>query len=163
MSAHEGGEGIPQDGKAQGVTTIVYRDGILASDSGVFDRGVLVARTPDKIWRNPDGSLAGFTGCFGDLAKFREWMQGGCEGDAPDMQDDCEGLQIMPDGTVYWYGDKARKIRQDGPFFPIGAGFRIAIGALHMGATAEQAVQICCDLDDSTAGPVYTLELEAEA
>jgi hypothetical protein len=68
------------------------------------------------------------------------------------------GLVIHDDGEVY--------VMAEGPPFPIecpyhtmGSGRDIALGALAMGATAEQAVDIAARHDQATAGITQTIKV----
>lgn len=144
------------------MTTIAFRDGILAADQAIFDRDTYCGQTV-KIHRAGCGSIGGVAGCFGDASTFREWMSSAVVVDFivnPPPQFDhenSEALLIKPDGSVFWIGPGKRWVQQWGPYFAIGSGFRIAMGALAAGVSAEQAVKIACDLDAYTRGPVDTL------
>lgn len=139
------------------MTTIVYRDGVLAADSAVTDRETYVGETI-KIWRSPMGVLGGVTGCLGDSAKFRDWFVGGCQGGVPDFSDnDSEALLVQPDGSVEWVGKGQKRFAIKSRFYAIGSGFKIALGALHAGASAERALEIACDIDNYTRRPILML------
>jgi hypothetical protein len=144
------------------MTTIALRDGILAADRAIFDRDTYCGQTV-KIHRAGCGAIGGVAGCFGDASTFREWMTSSAWVDvsSPPQFDheNSEALVIKPDGSVFWIGPGKRWVQQWGPFFAIGSGFRIAMGALAAGASASEAVSIACDLDCYTRGPVDTLEL----
>lgn len=147
------------------MTTIAYRDGILAGDQAIFDRDTYCGQTV-KIHRAGCGAIGGVAGCFGDLSIFREWMNNGAVlklalTNPPEFQHlDSEALVIDTDGSVYWIGHGKRWVQQCAPFFALGSGFRIAMGALAAGASASKAVLIACDLDAYTRGPVNTLKLD---
>jgi len=139
------------------MTTIVYRDGILAADTAVFDRGTYCGQAI-KITSAPSGLVAGSAGCMGDAAALRDWVLDGAAGDPPKWRDeDSEGILIQ-NGVVYWIGPGQKKIAYDAaPYIAIGSGFQVAMGALAMGASAERAVEIACDLDNRTRRPVTVL------
>jgi hypothetical protein len=145
------------------MTTIAYRDGILAADRAIFDRDTYCGETL-KIHRANGGEIGGVAGCFGDASTFRQWMASldGVDLSGPPSfeHENSEALFLTPDGRCFWIGPGKRWVQQHGPFFAIGSGFRIAMGALAAGASAEQAVKIACDLDSYTRGPVDTLKLE---
>ena len=141
------------------MTTIAYRDGILAADTSIWDRGTY-AGCVEKICRAPNGFMGGMAGCLGDTATFLAWLKAGAEGDPPASKDeDSEGLLISPDGTLEWIGCKDRRVVVDNPYFATGSGFRVAMGALHAGATAEKAIEVACDLDCTTQRPITVLKL----
>lgn len=142
------------------MTTIVFRDGVLAADTAVFDRGCYCGQA-EKIHRAPNGSLFGAAGALGDLVRFKDWMMAGePEDKRPEFRDDdSEAIVIRPDGTVHWFGtrDYAEIV---GDFHAIGSGFRVAMGAFAAGATAEQAIEIAADIDSHTRRPIKVLKLE---
>lgn len=141
------------------MTTIIYRDGVLVADTAIFDRGCYCGEAT-KIFKRDDGTMYGVAGAIGDLARFHGWMIGGEPPDAKpsfDPQNDSEAIVIRPDGTVEWWGAADQAVTITGDFFAIGSGFRIAMGALAHGATAEEALAICADLDNSTRRPLIVL------
>jgi hypothetical protein len=145
------------------MTTVVYRDGVLASDTAVFDRGCYCGEAT-KITRGPDGTIGGCAGALAVLSRFLGWIESGCEGEPPSIpeNEDSECLWVTPDGLVWWLGPNSRPTTLQGKYFAIGSGFRIAVGALAMDATAIRAVEVCADLDSSTRRPIQTLTLGAE-
>lgn len=138
------------------MSIIVYRDGIMAADSIVVDRGVHVASTSEKIWRAPDGGLVACCGALGEIMRFREFLE---TGKKTEMANNFEGLQIYPDGTQWWWGPDLLPARLESSYHAIGYAFEIALGALAMGAAAPLTVSICCDLSVNCALPVVTVEL----
>lgn len=142
------------------MTTIVFRDGILAADRAIFDRETYCGETL-KIFRSECGAIGGLAGFMGDSATFRDWMAapGGIAIDQPPefQHQDSEALVITKAGDCYWIGPGKRWAKQLAEYHVIGSGFRIAMGALAAGVSAEQAVKIACDLDTYTRGPVDLL------
>lgn len=142
------------------MTTIVYRDGIMAADTAVFDRGTYCGKAT-KIWRNSAGWLFGGAGALGDIAIYRDWFMAGMTGETPKFEENrSEGLAVDPEGRMFWHGTESRHVQIEGPYAAIGTGFQIALGALYMGATAEQAVEMACDLDAITRRPTTILRLK---
>lgn len=140
------------------MTTIIYRDGVLVADTAVFDRGCYCGQAV-KIHKLPNGTMFGCAGALGDMSRFREWMGKGApieERPAFSQDNDSEALIVRPDGTVEWFG-ATDTIAVVGDFHAIGSGFRIAMGALAHGATAEEAIAICADLDNHTRRPITVL------
>lgn len=147
------------------MTTIAYRDGVLAADSGNWHSNVLY-RSALKVARGPDGSLHGVTGSAADAETYIRWVQSGMEGDAPkpDAINREEGrsafiaLVVPPSGdlvrvwTAYGWED-----HHGVQFMAVGAGSEMAIGAMAAGATAEQAVAIVAEHSTYAALPVRTV------
>ncbi len=137
------------------MTTIAYRDGIMAADSKISDRGCYVGST-QKIFRADDGTIGGMAGCLGDLGIFRDWLLSGRVGPCEFMDDSSEALFVTPDGRVWNAFHGGRIFEITGPsYFAAGSGFRIALGAMAAGASAAEALRICCDLDSETRTPIW--------
>lgn len=141
------------------MTTIIYRDGVLIADTAVFDRGCYCGEVV-KIFKRDDGTMFGVAGAIGDLARFRDWMLAGETPDAKptfDPGNDSEAIVIRPDGSAEWWGAADTAVPIVGAYHTIGSGFLIAMGALAHGATAEEAADICADLDSRTQRPFTVL------
>jgi hypothetical protein len=145
------------------MTTIVYRDGMLSADTAVFDRGTYCGQGR-KIAKAADGTIGGGAGAWGDVAALLNWLDSGAEGSPPTIANDADSeyLWVRPNGDVWWAGSGSLPTLMNVPWAVAGSGFRIAMGALAHGATAEEAVLICADLDNLTRGPVDVLRLGAK-
>lgn len=128
------------------MTTVAVKDGIMAADSMISSS---YGRKTDKI-RKVRGSYYGVAGNWDDALKFFEWRSKG--GDPPQM-DDIAALEIRKTKLFYWQGAVVEEIK---PPYAIGSGADIAMGAMYFGATAEQAVALACEFDDTTGLPVVT-------
>lgn len=137
------------------MTTIAVRDHIMVSDSCAWE-GDICTGALDKLFRAKDGSVWGFAGKVAGATKFKAWADV-MEGDPPETKD-TEILFMRPDGTVRtWEEDAWVDIRA--PYFAIGSGSHIALGAMHMGATAQQAVEAASNYDAFTGGEIVVFEL----
>lgn len=145
------------------MTTIAYRDGVLAADTAVHDRGVYCGEVT-KIYQYRDGTMGGAAGCLGDVAAMREFIASGGMNEPPEFKDeDSEGILIRPWGKVEWIGEKRKRIELTGEFFAIGSGFKLALGAMHAGADAIRAVEIAAHLDNHTRAPLTILRSKVRA
>lgn len=149
------------------MTTVAYRDGIMAGDSGNLYSNVMY-RGAVKVARGPDGSLHGITGGAGDAGEYIRWVLAGMPGEAPKPEPTNreEGLSafvalVVPPGgsvlrlwTAFGWED-----HHGVPFFAIGAGSEMAIGAMAAGATAEEAVAIVAEHSTYAAHPIRTVSL----
>jgi hypothetical protein len=144
------------------VTTIAYKDGVLASDSGVFYGDYLVGET-EKIWRVGD-ILVGAVGSAGFARKFLDWVRSGRGGSGFDIgpdniPDGGSAFIILYDAVREWdsgcKGGPPLKIAA--PFYAWGSGAAVALGAMAAGASAEEAVKIAIQYDVSSAGAVQVL------
>lgn len=141
------------------MTTIAYRGGVIAGDSQAVDdetqrkfyEGSKVFKHKGKIW--------GSCGSAVDCAMFNEWMRKG----GPEPKLDCkkEFYALAWDGVQLWYYnqgfDKPEKIKNE--FIAIGSGGAAAEGAMHMGATAVEAVRIAAKIDLYTGGKITSRKI----
>ncbi len=141
------------------MTTIAFKDGILAADSGVFQSGRWCG-SADKLIRASDGGMAAVAGSLVDTEVVRSALKEQETGGGFDISDDSEALVIRPDGQVYNAFTNSRICFVDGPFHALGSGFDIAFGAMAAGASALEAVKIAAEYDVNTRGPFQTMEIE---
>lgn len=130
----------------------------MVGDTALFDRGVYCGGTP-KVFKRADGYLLGIAGSLTEVAQVRDWFLGDGSLEVEFPSGDSEAIIVKPDGTVIWRGRHPQWVQIEGPYHAIGSGFKLAIGAMAMGATALEAIKICCDLDDNTRRPVKSVRL----
>lgn len=134
------------------MTTFAYKDGVLATDSAVSGSGTYCGSTT-KGGRAQDGTLAAACGDLSGVPAILEWLEGGAQGEPPIPKDTNEYFVARPDGTCLWVGvNGAAQVHA--PFHAGGSGASIALGAMAAGASAQAAVEIACDLDNSSRRPV---------
>jgi len=140
------------------MTTIAYRDGVLAADTQITCGGT-IGGYAQKAFRK-GAVLYATAGSSGPGEAFRNWLEGGMKGDAPDMAEDKDSDghgYIFPGGDrVVWRYNKVWA-SHSAPFFAYGSGADIALGAMAMGATAEEAVRVAAKFDTGTGGEVTVL------
>lgn len=142
------------------MTTIAYRDGVLAGDTQITC-GATIDGWTQKVFRKGP-ILYATTGCSGLGDAFRAWVEGGLVGDAPAMKregDDAEASgYIFPGGdrVVWRYNSVWASHRA--PFFAYGSGAEIALGAMLAGASAEEAVKLAAERDTNTGGEITVLK-----
>lgn len=147
------------------MTTIAYRAGIMAADSGAWLSNVAY-RTANKLAVGPDGSLHGVTGGQGECETYLQWVRGGMAGEAPkpepagdagDNRSSFLALVISPAGDLSVWTAHGHELHGRPEFFALGAGSEMAIGALAAGATAEEAVAIVAEHSEYARTPVRTI------
>lgn len=150
------------------MTTIVARGNTMAADGKVTagdtdngDPGYVVALNDVKIWKCPDGSLCGAAHTADQCDSFRRATEAGKD---PPTLDNCEGLMLKPDGSLYHYeGTVWKKLdRKDFPFYAIGTGGRFALAAMKASADALRACQIAVEMDPWSGGVVSLLTIETK-
>ena len=143
------------------MTVAVYRDGVLASDRAVSTDNDLIACYRTKI-RKTNGKLIATAGQAQNGVAFQEWFHAGEPPDKkPDLDNDFIGLVIDANGTINIYNNKLYSYVAESSCFAIGNGHHVAMGAMEMGATAEQAVSVACQYVLGCGGGVDVLRLDS--
>jgi len=152
------------------MTTIAVKDGIMAADSQ-DTRLVTVPVMCQKLYRfsDPD-SIVGVTGDEYSIEQFLRWWVEGDWGTPPnwdtfdfsleDEAPDFECLVLFPDGELCTISEHCVLSTITTPFFALGTGSSIAIGAMAAGKTAAEAIAIAIDHDIFTGGAVVTMSHE---
>ena len=89
------------------------------------------------------------------------WLEeGGPKPDLVDRSEDWSGiLVIAPDGAIWKFEKQLHGFLVEAPQFAIGSGRAFAIGAMAMGATAREAVEVASRFDPHSGMGVDVLEL----
>lgn len=153
------------------MTTIVYRDGVMAADSCETIEEESAGdhvRKCAKLFRY-DGYLIGLQGESTPGMVFLNWFTGfkGMPGvhtkrpdELVDSDADFTALVVTPRGQVFEFDRWCIATRRYGGFHAVGSGVKAALGALHMGASAPAAVRIAAKIDPYTRGPVHVMRLK---
>lgn len=141
------------------ITTIAWRDGVLAADTMIAS-GCVAVNGATKIVRRLDGDMAGSAGSAGYCCRFLEWFLAGEKDDPPKAEEDdvgCDvGLIFRNDLSVELFEPPGRAvIRTD--YYAAGSGRGVALGAMFAGADPEQAVMAAIAHDVYTGGQVMVL------
>ena len=154
------------------MTTIAYRDGVLASDSGVYDgaHDLVEGMTPKVYkWGGDIGDLWLF-GAAGD-ADMRELIAilqvSGLQTTKEELaalDTEVDGILISPQGEIWRvYYDPENEESHIYPlhadFFAVGSGAQVAIGAMAAGKGAEEAIVLTSQHNTHTRLPVQSVRL----
>jgi hypothetical protein len=140
------------------MTTIAYRWGVLASDSMSNNSGWINPYSAEKLFRLPDGTVAGVCGVLAEATKFVQWLRDGEDGEAPTLSEGCV-IRLRKDGTVTIYESGASfDIKPE--FAAWGSGGPVANAAMYMGADAAKAIEVASLIDDRTGGKIVTMKCE---
>lgn len=136
------------------MTTIAVRDGVMAADSKIAsgdDCG-----TTCKLYRIR-GVIIGFSGGDRNGKLFLRWYAGRhfytpqfFTGD----DDDCFEALLLTKRKLELWDESLIPSRVKAPFYAIGSGRGVAMGAMAAGASAEEAVHIACRYSVLTGPPV---------
>lgn len=140
------------------MTTIAYRDGVLAADSLVTLGGTKVHGSYQKIRRIGD-YLIGTAGSVAACQAFVEWLKSGDDAHAP-PKGEYGALIVDPRGRVREIENgSVLPAPRGAKFFALGSGGPFALAAMYAGASATEAVKIAAKIDTNTGLPVKTLKL----
>ena len=135
------------------MTTVTYKDGIIASDSQSdwFYNEIGVK----KIFR-VQGMVIGCAGSAAIGSQFVEWMSG--KGNKPVIvDDDAFSAIVIKKGKCCQY-DKGLVPLYSEPYAAIGSGAKFAIAAMDCGKSAKDAVKIARRRDSYTGGHIHTIK-----
>lgn len=150
------------------MTTIAYRDGILACDSRAtvhtedggarfFNTEKLFRKVVTKTRREVIIATAGESA---PSLVFVDWFGSGKQ--IPDqllyLDSDFTCLILQEDG-LYEADKFCRPEKVIEPFYAIGSGTKAALAAMHCGKSALEAVQIAALIDPGTAAPFKSMQL----
>jgi ATP-dependent HslUV protease subunit HslV len=153
------------------MTTIAYRDGVLASDSrATYDdwtqsKCIKLYRAKSKVDPVKGDVLVGTAGHSSASLLFLDWLEVGGE---PRLHDrgvnemtEFECLIVHKSGI--WVGDRLcrlEKLEED--FWAAGSGRQAALAAMHCGKSAIDAVRMACRIDSFSGGRVVHMTLAPE-
>lgn len=140
------------------MTTIAIRGREIATDSATT-LGTIVTGTVRKHAAYKGYVVVAAGGMLACATVF-QWVEGGMKSGALDVSDDdFSALLVHPDGAVFQLGGSGLQVPIHAPFYALGSGREIALGAMAAGADPERAVQIACRLDGASREPVHVMRL----
>lgn len=121
--------------------TCVCWDGVTLAADKMTSFGMLKVSTT-KLKRAASGEMMGFAGLSARGYELFAWYEHGAQrSEFPDSAGD-SSLLVIKDGVAYCYEGGPSPITIESPFIAIGSGCDLAMAAMHLGQTAEQAVNI---------------------
>ena len=154
------------------MTTIVYRGGFMAADScettsdesaGAYKGTCVKLFRLDSSQMDPP-CIIGLQGESSPGMAWLDWFQRGrsdrdLKAHIRDSGADFAALVLNRNGLWLW-DSWLVPVKIEDEFYAIGSGTKAALGALHMGANAVEAVEIACLIDPYTAGPVRQYDVQ---
>lgn len=142
------------------MTCIASRNGFVAADRGITAGGGARVGTIAKIVVGPKGIVGAACGTLTYAAAFLAWVESGRFGAAPASGEQNEGVVFEVDGSVTIYENNgSASVRAD--YYAFGSGTKVALGALHAGASAAGAIEAAITHDDGSYGGVDVLQVGA--
>ena len=144
------------------MTTICYKDGIIAFDSLLTRSDMITDRNFHKHYTE-HGMEFFMTGAVCDYEEFFE-VAAGKQKARDGIQLEVEALMIK-EGKIYHcaVGDEFWKSPvYDEDIISIGSGSNFAYGAMDCGCSAEEAVKVAANRDIYTGGVIRTFNIKEE-
>lgn len=144
------------------MTTIVFRDGVMASDSGAWVEGI-VTPWAKKVIQGKSGALYGGCGSAARVSEFFAWVRDGEVAGkmvVPQVRDDGSDFIVLiwrPESGLFLLTSGGEEDLRGYPYCAVGGGAAVAYGAFHHGATAVEAVKAAIAHSDCAAGEVQYL------
>lgn len=137
------------------MTTIAYKDGILAVDSQATFGTLRVPGITKKMRLLQDGSIAAGCGVLATVSKMFHWLDTDRSTDCPLKGGEQSSVVIVVTmaGEVQIWEDELPYEHDANAPLAQGSGMEIAYGAMQCGKTAEEAVEIAAELDIYTSLP----------
>lgn len=139
------------------MTTIAYRDGVLAADSQVTLGSMRLPGSALKIGKTKAGVLYGGAGSVAACGEFFDWVNSPDDGELPEGE--YSGIIVLPKGEVMEIENGSFLPKMKQKFIAVGSGAPYALAAMMAGATAQEAVKIATKLDIHSSGPIKTVKL----
>lgn len=137
------------------MTTLAYRAGVLAADSLCRVGDWNAPYSIEKLFRMKDGSVCGVCGNYTEAIAFINWLNAKKADSRPSLTG-ATVVQMTADGVVVHESEGCYPVK--GEFGAWGSGLPVALGALHMRATAEEAVRVAALVDEGTGGAIVSMK-----
>ena len=152
------------------MSVVAFRDGTMAADTSgeCNDR-----RLPGTKLLTNGTIIVGMAGDDADAQRAARWVLDGADPAKPIVWFPWEsgswkpnfGLLVWDTHSLTYWGSTfvpapvIPVVRGRGLFYAIGCGAEAALGAMHMGATAEEAVRVAMHVNVGVWGDVETMKL----
>jgi hypothetical protein len=145
------------------MTTIAYRDGVLAGDSYETmvadalqnESAITITHNCRKVFRLPNGELFGASRGSEDIERLYRALMKGLP---PPKLEDINAIRIDRKGRVWYYeGNIWQHVKAR--YYAVGSGSVFALAAMDAGATAIEAVRIGIKRDPYSGGRVTHVRL----
>lgn len=155
------------------MTTIAYKDGIMACDS-CWTLSDTQVTSLSKIVRLANGALLGQCGdndareVIAFLGKIKNWKLMPFRSELLALKQDFGGILVFPKGHIYKVTTREDPLdyKDEVGFTPItmkfascGSGGDLALGAMAAGKSAVEAVRIACEFDINSRLPTHRMPL----
>lgn len=149
------------------MTTVAYRDGVIASDSRLTGKEYLWTDRCQKVFRLADGSIVGLAGDDYNgnwlLSELRKLSKITGKKTLPNGKfKGAQAILLTTRGRVFTFAYSVWDVlpHKQFPYYAIGSGSTIAMSAMDAGATAVEAVNIAKKRDVYSGGRTQKMEVK---
>ena len=150
------------------MTTIAYRDGVIASDSRTTVKSFIDSDNVKKLFKLPDGAVVGMAGgweagmiLYNELKKSVHASKNAKSVKLPTVRGKYSAILVTPAGDSWFnYQGEWTNLKEFGyDYFAIGSGADVATAAMDANATAKEAVAIGIKRDIYSGGKVQSYKV----
>jgi len=144
------------------MTTVVFRDGVVATDSRITLSDYVTPTEIQKLFRHPYDGVIAICGYPTAAMRLVEWLcEGGIDaGHQPDIGETSRVIHFHQNcRRITVYEEKGSYVVDTPTFMAWGSGMSVALGALHAGADAQEAVVIASRVDPHTGGKIQVMKV----
>lgn len=138
------------------MTTIAFDGKTLCVDSQITS-GHLLFGAATKLWRLESGALLAMSGDAGLCHEVMLWLDKKGDKPSPGENESACGIMVEADGSTWECGSKPLRCFPACVPWAGGTGETIAMTAMRCGKTAQEAVELACEMDIYTSGPLQTV------
>lgn len=142
------------------MTTIAYRDGVLAGDSRVSCGDMVVDNKAVKVHRIRGNRLLGWAGKVEDAERLKLALR---KKETPPANLDVDAIMVhMVNGApmIQLFEGNLWVTQKGQPYYAIGSGAPYALGAMDAGATAQEAASIGSKRDVASGGKIRSVRFK---
>lgn len=139
------------------MTTIAYRDGVLAGDTRATDGNTKLPVACRKVWKLRNGCLFGAAGLNEGIKMLKNSLDGS---DTPKLKG-VNAIIVRPNGDILTYEGELWG-KENAPYVALGSGRDFSLAAMWMGAHAIKAVKAGIHFDKNSGGRVLSVCLNKE-
>lgn len=124
----------------------------MCSDSQISANGTRLG-SMKKVYKHKNW-LLGVAGSCSGMKEIIDWFFNEMPQDSPRISESCAGIIVDPDGKVFHVEEGLVPYEVDAEFHVQGVGYEVALGALAMGASAEDATRVAIKYHSGCGGKI---------
>lgn len=142
------------------MTTIAWDGRYIAADSLQGSSDYNIQEPAMKLWRR-DSLVYAITGYFAWFEAWIKWYEAGSDPtNIPICKDsDCGNFIVFKENRCFMFCNEFPYADEQFAPCAFGSGRKYALGVMHYGGSAKNAVEVCCKIDPGSGGPILVYDL----